>query len=346
MNILDRLNQFNSESDNIRLYISHIRATLNQLDNIDNENPKTDMEVKEREHRTDDLMVDMFEFIQWIANNYNQGGNAFDLGKELENELLNDFTVSTDILKRKLQRFKDIVKDSLWPFVWDETDFKDFTQSLTDGTLQGQIKKHLLKATLISDFWDRMTWSKDYPYIINGKQLDETRAEQIAKDWRWRLEFFFRQGYDCQLELLNKIEDADKQLNPQPEPSTKQEQTAKRFPITDNEEIKEIFDEAVKRGFMSYTDKGIKWLRGNPLLAYFCVKLSTYLNISEKIYEDNDATNWSYFSGKFLTKRQGGKWELADAVKLHDYKFGNMKGKTEFLPKGYEDIDDLILEFS
>ena len=97
---------------------------------------------------------------------------------------------------------------------------------------------------------------------------------------------------------------------------------------------------------MSCTDKGFKWLKSNQLLAYFCVKLSIYQNLSEKMYEDNDATNWSYFSGVFLTKRQGGKWVLADAVKLHDYKFGNMRGQTKFLPKGYERIDDLILEFS
>lgn len=149
------------------------------------------------------------------------------------------------------------------------------------------------------------------------------------------------QGY-----MQTVIDNAEGILNPQSDTSTEQEQTVRRSPITDNEEIKEIFDEAVKRGFMSYTDKGIKWLRGNPLLAYFCVKLSFYLNLSEKMYDETDSTNWSVFGGIFLTKRQGGNWELADAIKLHDYKYGNMKEKTEFLPKGYEDIDDLILEFS
>lgn len=153
---------------------------------------------------------------------------------------------------------------------------------------------------------------------------------------------------EIQKRMQTIINGAEQILNPQPDTTTEQEQTVRRSPITDDKEIKEIFDEAVNRKFMSYTDKGIKWLRGNPLLAYFCVKLSTYRNLSEKTYEDkdNDATNWSVFGGIFLTKRQGGKWELADATKLHDYKFGNMKGKTEFHPKGYEEIDDLILEFS
>lgn len=142
------------------------------------------------------------------------------------------------------------------------------------------------------------------------------------------------------------IRGAENILNPQPDTTNEQEHTVKRSLITDNEEIKEIFDEAVKREFMSYTDKEIKWLRSNPLLAYFCVKLSIYLNLSEKMYEETDSTKWSVFGGVFLTKRRGGNWELADATKLHDYKFGYMKGKTEFLPKGYKDIDDLILEFS
>ena len=149
---------------------------------------------------------------------------------------------------------------------------------------------------------------------------------------------------DCLNKVVSEIE--SEFLTPQPDTSTEQGQRVKQSPITDNEEIKEIFDEAVKRGFMCYTDEGIKWLRGNPLLAYLCVKLSIYLNLSEKMYDETDSTNWSVFGGIFLTKRQGGKYELADATKLHDYKFGNMKGKTEFLPKGYEDIDDLILEFS
>ena len=148
--------------------------------------------------------------------------------------------------------------------------------------------------------------------------------------------------------VAKTLKEVENLIAPQPGTSTEQEQTVRRSPITDDKEIKEIFDEAVNRKFMSYTDKGIKWLRGNPLLAYFCVKLSTYRNLSEKVYEDkdNEATNWSVFGGIFLTKRQGGNWELADATKLHDYKFGNMKGKTEFHPKGYKEIDDLILEFS
>ena len=76
---------------------------------------------------------------------------------------------------------------------------------------------------------------------------------------------------DCLNKVVSEIE--SEFLTPQPDTSTEQGQRVKQSPITDNEEIKEIFDEAVKRGFMCYTDEGIKWLRGNPLLAYLCVKL-------------------------------------------------------------------------
>lgn len=304
MKILDRLNKFKTESDNIRLYISHIVATLNQLDNIDSKTPKTDMEVEKLEDMTDDLMVDMFEFIQWVANNYNQGNNAFDLGNELENELLNDFSVSTDILQRKLQRFKDIVKDSVWPFVWDETDFKGFTQSLTDGRLQGQIKRHLLKATVMPDFWDRMTWSNDYPYIINGQQLDESRAEQIAKDWVWRLEFYFRQGYLCQKEMLDKIEEAEQILNPKPDTTTEKQAKDPIFDIYElfnNDWVVTLFQDMIKEQIISI-DKGyFRWHWDRSLLLWFCKHMSELCGLTK--YKNNKPQiGWLTFNSMFICK--------------------------------------------
>ena len=331
MKILDRLDQFKYKSDNIRLYISHIRATLNQLDNIGRESPKTDFEVEELEHKTDDLMVDMFEFVQWIANNYNQEGNAFELGKELENELLNDFTVSTDILKRKLQRFKDIVKDSVWPFVWDETDFKGFTQSLTDGTLQVQIKKHLLKATSMPEFWDRMTWSKDYPYIINGIQLDENRAEQIAKDWVWRLEFYFRQGYNCQLELLNRIEDADKQLNPQPD-TPELPTIFQQFSLfKDNFKVAKVFIHLIEDELMEIDGNYFRWLDDRTSLCYLCYSLNLHYDLST-----NKNIPWVSFSNMFLCKVWG-KWGVQTNNDLRDnWQQFLKKAKSDYDPNGNE----------
>lgn len=330
MKILDRLNKFKTESDNIRLYISHIVATLNQLDNIDSKTPKTDMEVEKLEDMTDDLMVDMFEFIQWIANNYNQGNNAFDLGNELENELLNDFSVSTDILQRKLQRFKDIVKDSVWPFVWDETDFKGFTQSLTDGRLQGQIKRHLLKATVMPDFWDRMTWSNDYPYIINGQQLDESRAEQIAKDWVWRLEFYFRQGYLCQKKMLDKIEEAEQILNPQPD-TTELPPIFQQYDIfKDNASVAKVFVSLIDEGLIKIDGNLFRWLDDRNSLCYFCYSLNLHYDLNTK----NNNVPWVSFRNMFLCKIWG-KWVEQTNNDLRDNWQQYLKNaKSEYDPNG------------
>lgn len=149
------------------------------------------------------------------------------------------------------------------------------------------------------------------------------------------------------------IKGAESILNPQLDTSTEQEQTVKRSPILENTELIEIITESVKRGYAEKTNGGYyRWLRGNPLLAYFVQQLSEYLDLSEKLYEKEDgeieSTNWSYFGGIFETKRRGGTWELADGNKLHDYKRGAMKGKDrkkKYQPKGFEDIDDLMLDF-
>lgn len=156
---------------------------------------------------------------------------------------------------------------------------------------------------------------------------------------------------DCLNKVVSEIE--SEFLTPQSDTSTEQEQTVKRSPIMENTELIEIINESVKRGYAEKTKGGYyRWLRDNPLLAYFVQQLSEYLDLSEKLYEKEDgeieSTNWSYFGGIFETKRRGGKWELADGDKLHDYKRGAMKGKDrkkKYQPKGFEDIDDLMLDF-
>ncbi|MDO4334638.1 MAG: hypothetical protein Q4C37_02235 [Bacteroidales bacterium] len=147
---------------------------------------------------------------------------------------------------------------------------------------------------------------------------------------------------DC---LLNTLSEREEEVNPQPQPS-KAPTPVKNSDFWSNEELKPILDEAVNRGFMEKFDNGFKWLRSNPLLAYFIKVLSLYMDLSEKLYDDEvESVNWSYFSGVFLTKRQGGNWDYADGTKLHDYMHSNKRGKTEFLPKGFEDIEDLMSEF-
>lgn len=344
MKIIDRLNNFKYMSDNIRLYIGRMIATLNQLDMLENETPTTDEATEEHERKTDNLMVDMFEFIQWIGVNFNQidyGCEYSLLEKELENELINDFTVSTDILKRKLQRIMDIVRDSMWPFVWDE--YLKFTHSLINGELKNRIKHHLLKAPSMTEFWERMEWSNDYPFIINGKPLDESRSEQIARDWVWRLEHYFRQGFLCQQAMMDKIEEADKVLNPQPDTSTEQEQTVKRSPIAEEKGIKVAFDLAEKKGLMRLEGVYYRWLADNALLAYFCERL---YNLFLSMTKGNKS--WGYFSNWFIVKGKDGKDIIPNGAKLNRYKTDwkadrLLDSEDPFCPDGDKIIDEIIL---
>lgn len=286
----------------------------------------------------------------------------FDRADNAEKETVKVFYMQDAI--NRLEMWRTLISNhtQLWEDSLNEIDLTEVNVELLDDcpdndTLQNRLR--IVKNRYCG------TWRKTRPeereavfnkllhivdrlteILFSVYDWSEDDAHRKAVKWHgYLLQKWFR-VVELQTYMQAVIDNAESLLLPQPDTTTEQEQRVKQSSITDNEEIKEIFEEAVKRGFMSCTDKGFKWLKSNQLLAYFCVKLSTYQNLSEKMYEDNDATNWSYFSGVFLTKRQGGKWVLADAVKLHDYKFGNMRGQTKFLPKGYERIDDLILEFS
>lgn len=349
MKITDRLSNFNYMSDHIRLYIGRIIAVLNELDMLEGEAPTTDEEVEERERKTDNLMVDMFEFIQWIGTNYNQidyGCEFSALKKELEDELLNDFTVSTDILRRKLKRFEDIVRDSIWPFVWDETEYLNFTHSLNNGELANRVKHHLLKAPTMTEFWERMEWSKDYTFIINGKPLDECRAEQIARDWVWRLEYYFRQGFLYQELIMNKIEEADNELNPCPNTSTDATQsTFKQSPVLSYPDVVEWLKMAEKEGLVKQFERGWIWLKDNeiPLLAYFCQQICRHSkNIKGKILNGEECVNWAVFKDCFWLQDQRGGYSVVTTSKLKQCKADQVKSRTALMPDGYGEIDNIF----
>lgn len=286
----------------------------------------------------------------------------FDLYDKAEGETEKDFYWTDAVGQLEGWRTQIGGNSKTWEDSLNEIDLEEVNIELLDdcpdnSTLQNRLRIvknryfgtwEITKAEERDIVYDKLLHIVDRLTEILFSVYDWSKEDAHRKAIKWHdylLQKWCNVG-QLQNYMQSVIDNAENILNPQPDSTNEQEQTVKRSPMTDHEEIKKIFDEAVKRRFMSYTDKGIKWLRSNPLLAYFCVKLSIYLNLSEKMYEETDSTNWSVFGGIFLTKRQGGNWELADATKLHDYKFGNIKGKTEFLPKGYEDIDDLILEFS
>lgn len=171
----------------------------------------------------------------------------------------------------------------------------------------------------------------------------ETNARQDAVYIRNFVCKWLRDVLAIQDRMQKIIDGAEQILNPQPTETENKKKS--NPPVLENDELKPIFEAAMQKGWMERQDYGFKWLRSNPLLAYFVRVLSIYLDLSEKLYDDADSVNWSYFSGLFRTKRQGGKWEYADATKLHDYMYGNMRGKTKFEPKGFNEIEDLMTDF-
>lgn len=171
----------------------------------------------------------------------------------------------------------------------------------------------------------------------------ETNARQDAVYIRNFVCKWLRDVLAIQDRMQKIIDGAEQILNPQPTETENKKKS--NPPVLENDELKPIFEAAMQKEWMERQDYGFKWLRSNPLLAYFVRVLSIYLDLSEKLYNDANSVNWSYFSGVFMTKRQGGKWEYADATKLHDYMYGNMKGKTKFEPKGFNEIEDLMTDF-
>lgn len=293
----------------------------------------------------------------------------FDRFDKAEGEVEKDF-YWTDAVGQ-LEMWRNLMGDHSkeWEKSLNEIDLEEINIELLDdcpdnSTLQNRLR--IVKNRYFGTWEITKAGEKD---VVFNKLLHivDRLSEILFSVYDWSNEDAHRKAVKWHDYLLQKwcnveqlqgymqtvIDNAEGILNPQSDTSTEQEQTVRRSPILENTELIEIITESVKRGYAEKTDGGYyRWLRGNPLLAYFVQQLSEYLDLSEKLYEKEDgeieSTNWSYFGGIFETKRRGGTWELADGNKLHDYKRGAMKGKDRkkrYQPKGFEDIDDLMLDF-
>lgn len=151
---------------------------------------------------------------------------------------------------------------------------------------------------------------------------------------------------DCLNKVVSEIE--REFLTPQPDTSTEQEQTIKlHSSLLDDEEIKEVFNAFVEKGYMVLVDNYYHWNKSSHLLAYFCEKVSFYFLNSTKTYDGKNATEWKKFEGLFEIEIKG-KLEYPNNDRLRAYKNNWYRGKdrktTQFLPNGYKGVEDILAD--
>ncbi|MCM1221976.1 MAG: hypothetical protein NC548_46640 [Lachnospiraceae bacterium] len=168
------------------------------------------------------------------------------------------------------------------------------------------------------------------------------RLNKVLLDWFKVVGFILGETYSM-------IEEAEQILNPQPTQTETEPQKAPRNynSIMEDEDIKEVFDVFVERGYMEYTGKYYKWNKSHHLLAYFCEKVSLYFLNSTKTYEGKEATEWKSFGGLFEIDVNG-KTEHPNNDRLRVYKNNWYRGKDrkkiEFLPDGYKGVEDILAD--
>jgi hypothetical protein len=103
-----------------------------------------------------------------------------------------------------------------------------------------------------------------------------------------------------------------------------------------SDKAKVIFDRAEQAGLISKNGQQYRWNKSTvntyQLLAYFCEKMSQYLNLNNRIKnkEGEPMTSWKPFE------------KLFGVEKLIRYKNDWLKVNTKFTPNGYERIDLLF----
>lgn len=153
---------------------------------------------------------------------------------------------------------------------------------------------------------------------------------------------------EIQKRVQKIIRGAENILNPQPDTTTEQEQTVKlHSSLLDDEEIKEVFNAFVEKGYMVLVGNYYHWKKSSHLLAYFCEKVSLYFLNSTKTYDGKDATEWKQFEGLFEIEIKG-KLEYPNNDRLRAYKNNWYRGKdrktTPFLPNGYNGVEDILAD--
>lgn len=250
--------------------------------------------------------------LSYIENLYNRLF-LFPVSERIKDGLIADGWTD-EVLKNRLKTARYLLKDWITP--------NGIAQFETDGLLS--------------------TESESMQYVC-GKMGARDGSKFMLKV----LTLFRCANLDIQMvaKILDEVENL---LNPQPDTTTEQEQTIKlHTSLIDDEDIKEVFNAFVEKGYMVLVGNYYHWNKSSHLLAYFCEKVSLYFLNSTKTYDGRDATEWKKFEGIFEIEIKG-KLEHPNNDRLRAYKNNWYRGKdrktTQFLPDGYNGVEDILAD--
>lgn len=309
----------------------------------------------------------MFQNLQ--ADVWGYTTNLLDLlqwfdGKDATDKAITSGSLVNDAIDRFVM-WGTLVNDhyKIWRDWLNEIDLESVDRELFDDcpdntTLANRLRIVKLRA---GDMWGENEYQTLFQEVLHSfKRLksivfatydvDETQAHKTAKQIHDNLIYKLIDVKRLQDYVQTIICKAENLLNPQPEPSNNTEQkkpVKSHTSILDDEEIKEVFNAFVEKGYMVKVGNCYHWNKSSHLLAYFCEKVSLYFLNSTKTYEGKDAVEWKKFEGLFEIEIRG-KVEYPDNERLRAYKNNWYRGKDrkaiEFLPDGYNDVEDILAD--
>lgn len=241
----------------------------------------------------------------------------------------------------------------------DSVDRELYDDCPDNATLTNRLRIVKLRA---GDMWNKNEYDSQFhkvlysfdrlkALILATYEIEEDDADKMAGQIKQRLTLRLINVMQMQMIVQSIISKGENLLNPQPEHSndtTEQKKTVKSHTsILDDEEIKEVFNAFVEKGYMVKVGNYYHWNKSSHLLAYFCEKVSLYFLNSTKTYEGKDAVEWKKFEDLFEIEIRG-KVEHPDNERLRAYKNNWYRGKDrkaiEFLPDGYNDVEDILAD--
>ena len=200
-------------------------------------------------------------------------------------------------------------------------------QKMADGTLEWVAAKAFID--------DEMT-QEERENLHMDWVLEAAIAKRFGENPNPRKEKVLRY-----LEQVKGIYTAKRNGEPQSEPlpDGKQENAERQavvFPKElNNDKVKKIFDKAEQAEFISKNGSLYKWNKSNEntyqLLAYFCEKMSQFLNLGKTDANGNPTTSWKPFE------------RLFGIDNIKGYKNDWLRINLTFNPVGYEKIDALFV---
>lgn len=290
-------------------------------------------------------LIDTVQFVEEL----NAINEKHSLGKDF-NALNNWFIVMQSSERMWQEDCEDLNLDNLahW-LIYESKDESElrFRLNKVKGLMTGFVwidKGFSSLHTQVLHITDRLA-----KIIIEWGSVDEIEARHRSWGIVQYLCKWLEDVKSLQIQMQNIIAAGEQILNPQPAPTKTEPQKniSANNHLLEDDEVKEVFEAFVDKGYMEYTGKYYKWTKSHHLLAYFCEKVSLYFLNSTKTYEGKDSTEWKSFSGLFEVVVKG-KVEYPDNERLRVYKNNWYRGKdrkaVEFLPDGYRGVDDILAD--